>query len=211
MKKNYWLGILAGLFVPGMIEVASAAPLSIVNSSFETGDFTGWSTQGPLSVLSQDAGHNGTYYPTHGRYLVTLEAPSEWECWIRQSVSWEEGDSVSFDWNYIAGGNPNSFNDWSFFDIMDSENNFLFHHILASWESTGSLQDTGWRRYTHTFTTSGSGSLVIGLHDFSVSGDTFLMVDNVMASGTPVPEPSTWLLLGNGLIGLIGIRKIRRA
>jgi PEP-CTERM motif-containing protein len=46
---------------------------------------------------------------------------------------------------------------------------------------------------------------------FSLSGDTARSGGLAYAKWTPVPEPSTFILLGSGLIGLISYRRKRRA
>lgn len=67
-----------------------------------------------------------------------------------------------------------------------------------------------------TFTMGASGVVNFGIADYPVTdniGGISLLVDPVNNSlnNSPVPEPSTMLLLGSGIAGLVAIRRFRRA
>ena len=200
----------AGLVLMGMAGMASAVPISILNGSFETGDFNGWTTTGGggQSVVSSVGVLSTTFSPTDGDYLARLIADST----LTQGVSWDAGDAVSFDWNFIALDFM-PYNDYSIFEVRDSGGSPIFGLTLADVAGTvpgGQYQGyTGWNNYSYTFDSEGSGSIAFGVYD--VLGGTFssqLLIDNVVA--TPVPEPFSMMMLGCLGAGMLGARKLRR-
>lgn len=186
--------LVMGLVILGMTCVVNAAPVSVINGGFETGDFTGWSSisYGGQAVVMGDSG----FLATEGQYFANLYADSL----MSQATSWQAGDTLSFDWNFNANDYM-PFNDFSIFKIVTGSST-LFDLTLANVASVGDFNATGWNTYTYTFATAGTGSFAFGVYnnlDWIVPSQ--LYIDNVNTA--PVPEPATLFLFGSGLVGLV--------
>ncbi|NLX18554.1 MAG: PEP-CTERM sorting domain-containing protein, partial [Desulfobulbus sp.] len=194
----------------------SAAALSITNGSFETGDLTGWGITETLGgsakvVTSAQARFGNTYTATDGRYMADLMATS----FIQQNQTWSAGESISFDWAFLAMDLAFSFGPWEYyndkalFEVIGANNKTVYSVTLADILSVGNYQDTGWQTFTYTFTTDGSGSIRFGVQNKTDTlNDSILLVDNVR-SAAPVPEPTTMLLFGTGLLSLAAVGRRR--
>jgi hypothetical protein len=199
--KKFLLILCALTLVFGMAGRASA--VSFTNGGFETGDFTGWdlptSADGRASVVTADSGFSAT----EGTYFANLTA----NFFIAQNQSWAEGETFSFDWNFNANDYL-PYNDFSILAIMSG--GFPIDVVtLANVQSAGDYAATGWNTYNYTFAAAGSGSIGFGVYNsLDTASDSQLYIDNVGGSNgngtSPVPEPSTILLMGVGLLGLAG-------
>ena len=137
-------------------------------------------------VQTSTASHNAVfsslpddYYPTEGSYFAELIAKTT----LKQTgLSWNAGDTVNFDWAFLAF-DALPYNDRGVFRIIDTANAVNTPFTLAKVQTVGAFQDTGWQSFSHTFDTAGSGNLVFrsinvpddGFLDFSSS----LLIDNV--------------------------------
>jgi len=176
---------------------ATFAQNLLTNGSFETGDFTGWTTGGNFEFSQVVSGpyyvytgaEDGNYYATFG----PVSSPGT----LSQSFSDQAGAQYTFSfWLAANGDSPSSFS--------------------ASWDGTQlvSLTDpnTGAQWQQYTFTTTGTGHDTI---TFAIQDDpAYIALDNVSVtqqSGT-VPEPSSILLLASGVLGLgsMARRKLSR-
>jgi hypothetical protein len=166
----------------------------LTNGSFETGDFTGWTVNGLEEVTSGNfyvytGAQQGTFYAVFGN--VGSDGS------ISQSFSDQAGQSYTFSfWLAAVGDNPSDFS--------------------ASWDGTtvysAQNPNTGGVYQLFTFTEVGTGNDTI---TFSGRDDpAWIALDNVSVTpqgGTSVPEPSSILLMGSGVLGLSGVirRKLR--
>lgn len=227
MLKQSLLGLsmVLGLsFLPAKI-----AQATVLNGSFEDGNFSNWNTTGQITVDTSSFGVNpinGNYqavlktcfYDTNSQACddnISLSNVTELETFfgfqgtelsklgategsaIKQSITVNNGDILTFDWNFLTDNEPDqTYNDFAFFTL---DNTLI---SLANTESTFNInpsysflaKETGYQPYSHIFTSGGTYTLGFGVVDVDKSngGDTTvnsaLLIDNIKV--TKVPEPS---------------------
>ena len=98
--------------------------------------------------------------------------------------------NVSFGWLTILSNDL-------FADAYDGDGN-----LVSSWSITGLSGDS-----TGTAFLAGTGIRRITWHD----GTGMIGIDSITFDAAAVPEPSTWALMGLGLIGLVAVRRRKKA
>jgi hypothetical protein len=203
---NYsFIGLAAGNYTvaevmkPGWQQTS---PGAVSNGSFETGNFTGWTTQGNTNIKTAYSGIN----PTQGSYqaLITngggsvsdanLESflglsagtldgmgngdATEGSAIKLSTITVAAGTTLSFDWNFLTNeSTPSSYNDFAFVSINGLKE-------LADTNSTfvipsGSVKQTGYKQFSYTFTTAGTYTIGLGVVDEGDGAvDSSLLVDN---------------------------------
>jgi PEP-CTERM motif len=175
----------------GLSGQAIAGTNLLVNGSFETGDFTGWTQSGNTNL----SGVTGTFaglLPEDGNFQAFF-GPVGSLGFISQTFSDVSGATYTVSlWEAGFGGNPSEF------DVAINGTEYI---------DISPVPASGYAQYTFTFTGTGSDILSI-----SNRNDTFeQLIDNVSVSG--VPEPSTWamMLLGFGGLGFVSYRASRKS
>ncbi len=166
----------------------------LTNGSFETGDFTGWMVNGSESVVTgpfyqYSGAENGSYYAVFGN--VGSDGT------LSQSFTDVAGQAYTLSfWFASVGDNPSDFSIY-----WDSTQLFIMNN-----PNTGSA----WLNFTI------SGLVGTGSDTITFSGRDdpgWMALDNVsVAPFSTVPEPSSFILLGSGVLGLGGVirRKLYR-
>jgi len=198
------------------------ASAGIVNGSFETGDFTGWTVVQPTfaHVASSEAkklnpGDPGslstpTWNPTHGNHFAYLKAGADVGRYtlLSQAFVAGAGDKISFD-IFFDAGDYLPFNDNGFANILNVGTLDLDNLYMKDIAQVGSYGEDGWRHVEYLIREAGEYMLLFGVNN---DGDnklpSFLGVDNVAmngpgGNGDPVPEPATlliWSLAGAGAL-----------
>jgi len=210
------LALLLAMCVPAIA--------GVTNMGFETGDFTGWQTDGNVAVVTAGC---STIYPYHcaspggGTYMALLTAGSVpisqlsadlgidlslyYPSATNGSAIWQTfysvpGTPVSFAYNFL-GNDYLPFNDAAAFTTWVSPSGSTYLLTLGDIGGVGNYGTTGWQYWSNT--TAQSGYYTIG---FVVFNDA----DNILNSQLLVdtPEPTTMLLAGSGVLLLA--KKLRK-
>jgi hypothetical protein len=125
-------------------------------------------------------------------------------------------DTIRFDYNFLSDetGFGGIVEDLAFY-VLDGHIGYLdggfqntngINHFHDPLSPTPFYSEAGYRPFSIQIPTTGSHTFSLGVFDVEDSAyNTGILVDNVSLSA--VPEPSTWLLLTSGIVGIGWLRR----
>jgi hypothetical protein len=189
---------------------ALASHADIVNGSFETGNFSGWTTSGVTAVIG--AGGGGAIDGTRQAYLDTspsnVGGPAQTST---ISQTFEGGGYLHFWWNFLTNEFPDSadFNDNAFVEVDGVSYGWADTFSSFSASTLGGFADmTGYQMGSITLGAWGMHTVTFGVRDGGDGGvDSALLIDRVQA----IPEPAalSLVMLGLGATAVTRRRKPR--
>lgn len=204
MKKNY-------LCILGMVAMLFLFPYSVGAATLAIYDFEGEGVNaleaksvGSYIIASdfafvgfQDLGYGGGDYGANA--LRGLD--DYWYFSLTTTGSFEYFESLSFDATHNDYGNNVNMN------VEYSDSSDFSNYTLLQTISMG----LPWTKYTVTnipLISPETDTYYFRLRPHETDEYTaWVAIDNVSVTGSAVPEPTTMLLLGTGLIGLAGARR----
>jgi hypothetical protein len=187
-----YLSALAAVLFAGLGSAQAAELLQ--NGSFETGDFSGWDLT-DSSGLSFVQPVSFGFGAQSGNFYVYAGPPSSSPGVLSQAFSDTAGSKLD-----ISG--------WAIGDSAVErglgEISYFFDDVLLG---SPDLSSGTWTQSTFQVTATGSDTFSIHYsNDASFNG-----LDNFSVAGSSVPEPSTWILLLIGMIGLAPFARTARS
>lgn len=186
-RSSKWIGVATF----GCAMAASAQANLVVNGGFETGNFTGWTTQ--AAAFGSNYGViNGQSHS--GSFSARFQANQGQQDAIWQTLNTVQGTNYSIRfWLYNAGvGDDNLQVLWEGFNILNQA------PIEAPLES--------WTEYNlNALATTNGSEFKFRLYD----SNAWVLLDDINVTASPVPEPATMAALGGGLLLMLRRRRVR--
>ncbi len=188
--------LLIGSILSALALAALPAKANLLsNGNFNTGDYTGWWTYAAAAGQANTVETSNPYDSTP--YALMVSEDSTWRDAIGQAGI-VIGPNTQYDLSFVyyTAAVPSFAVSINYYD---SSANYLNYE----WVPTVITTSGAWSTYSGTFTTpAGTASLNL---EFDLYSPGSVQLDNV--SITPVPEPTSAMLLGGAGLVLLGLRR----
>ncbi len=165
---------------------ARASTNLLTNGSFETGDLSGWDFTGNTGFTGviNGAAQDGAYFVSAG--------PVGSDGIISQTFSDTPGQTLIIS-GWVAGDGSSP-----------SDVNFTFDGITSV--TLNPVPNQPWTFYTFTATATGTDTFAVSFRN----DPSYVQLDNFSVLEAPTPEPSTYILMGIGVLGMAGMAYKKR-
>ena len=219
MKKKLLAGLATGLFMFCMAGMANATV--ILSSDFEDGTLQGWAPLAPFGgalTLYDNGVDNAFMYATDtvaGGGGLLAQAPSlSGDLSYLDSMTWDEfvydhGSKTVISTNIMIHGSDTWYQSS---DVLGAVS--VWNSKAVDFNNATEWSISGGGSASFIDVISNADGVFISMDTSNWSGTNWYesRIDNVVINGTsaPVPEPTTMLLFGTGLAGLVGSRLRRK-